>query len=82
MVLILFYRNRFVKESSFGFIPNEDQGVFYAIIRHLPGSTLRWSPTQEIASWIPEIKSVSLDVRLWNAFLKELAPIQVAVLSI
>ncbi|HNO71264.1 MAG TPA: efflux RND transporter permease subunit, partial [Bacteroidia bacterium] len=47
-----------------GFIPNEDQGVFYAIILTPPGSTLERtdevaSQVQKVASGIEGIKSVS-----------------------
>lgn len=47
-----------------GFIPNEDQGIFYAIILTPPGSTLERTDDianqlQRVASTIPEIKSVS-----------------------
>lgn len=47
-----------------GFIPNEDQGIFYAIILTPPGSTLERTDDisnqlQKVASTIPEIKSVS-----------------------
>lgn len=47
-----------------GFIPNEDQGIFYAIILTPPGSTLERTDEvanqlQKIASTMPEIKSVS-----------------------
>jgi hydrophobic/amphiphilic exporter-1 (mainly G- bacteria), HAE1 family len=47
-----------------GFIPNEDQGVFYAIILTPPGSTLERTDEvsnqlQKVAATIPEIKSVS-----------------------
>lgn len=47
-----------------GFIPNEDQGVFYAIILTPPGSTLERtndisSQLQKIAATIDDIKSVS-----------------------
>ncbi len=47
-----------------GFIPNEDQGLFYAIIQTPAGSTLERtdeiaSQLQKIASAMPEIKSVS-----------------------
>jgi HAE1 family hydrophobic/amphiphilic exporter-1 len=47
-----------------GFIPNEDQGIFYAIVLTPPGSTLERTDDianqlQRIASAIPEIKSVS-----------------------
>ncbi len=47
-----------------GFIPNEDQGLFYAIILTPPGSTLERTDDianqlQKVAATIPEIKSVS-----------------------
>ncbi len=47
-----------------GFIPNEDQSLFYAIILTPPGSTLERTDEvagqlQKIASTIPEVKSVS-----------------------
>jgi HAE1 family hydrophobic/amphiphilic exporter-1 len=47
-----------------GFIPNEDQGVFYAIILTPPGSTLERTDeisaqVQKIAEGIEEVKSVS-----------------------
>lgn len=47
-----------------GFIPNEDQGLFYAIILTPPGSTLERTDDvakqlQDVAKTIPEIKSVS-----------------------
>jgi HAE1 family hydrophobic/amphiphilic exporter-1 len=47
-----------------GFIPNEDQGLFYAIILTPPGSTLERTDDvalqlQRVAATIPEIKSVS-----------------------
>jgi len=47
-----------------GFIPNEDQGLFYAIIQTPPGSTLERTDKvadelQEIASKMDEVKSVS-----------------------
>jgi hydrophobic/amphiphilic exporter-1 (mainly G- bacteria), HAE1 family len=47
-----------------GFIPNEDQGLFYAIILTPPGSTLERTDEvalqlQRVAATIPEIKSVS-----------------------
>ena len=53
--------------SSFipsGFIPNEDQGVFYAIILTPPGSTLERTDAistqvQKVASGMEDIKSVS-----------------------
>lgn len=47
-----------------GFIPNEDQGLFYAIILTPPGSTLERTDEvagelQQIAATMPDIKSVS-----------------------
>ncbi|MBK0383221.1 efflux RND transporter permease subunit [Pedobacter sp. SD-b] len=47
-----------------GFIPNEDQGMFYAIIQTPPGSTLERTneisrQLQKIAQEIPDVKSVS-----------------------
>ena len=47
-----------------GFIPNEDQGVFYAIILTPPGATLERTDAvatqiQQIAQTMPEVKSVS-----------------------
>lgn len=47
-----------------GFIPNEDQGLFYAIIQTPPGSTLERTDEiglelEKVAKTIPEIKSVS-----------------------
>ncbi|MEO5909921.1 MAG: efflux RND transporter permease subunit [Pelobium sp.] len=47
-----------------GFIPNEDQGMFYAIIQTPPGSTLERTnqvatELQKIAAEIPDVKSVS-----------------------
>jgi HAE1 family hydrophobic/amphiphilic exporter-1 len=47
-----------------GFIPNEDQGIFYAIVLTPPGSTLErtddvCAQLQRVAATIPEIKSVS-----------------------
>jgi HAE1 family hydrophobic/amphiphilic exporter-1 len=47
-----------------GFIPNEDQGVFYAIILTPPGSTLERTDAvsaqiQKVAAGIEDIKSVS-----------------------
>ncbi len=47
-----------------GFIPNEDQGTFYAVLLTPPGSTLERtdeaaSALQKIAATIPDIKSVS-----------------------
>src|SRR6185436_16294218 len=47
-----------------GFIPNEDQGVFYAVILTPPGSTLERTDEvagqlQKIASQIEDVQSVS-----------------------
>lgn len=47
-----------------GFIPNEDQGVFYAIILTPPGSTLERTDVvstqiQKVAQGMPDVKSVS-----------------------
>jgi len=47
-----------------GFIPNEDQGMFYAVIQTPPGSTLERTNQisehlQKIAEEIPDVKSVS-----------------------
>ena len=64
--LILFSLGTWLLSSSVpaGFIPNEDQGLFYAIIQTPPGSTLERtdeiaSELQQIAAKMPEIKSVS-----------------------
>ncbi|AWA29113.1 hydrophobe/amphiphile efflux-1 family RND transporter [Flavobacterium magnum] len=47
-----------------GFIPNEDQGMFYAVIQTPPGATLERTneiaeKLQKIAQGIPDVKSVS-----------------------
>jgi HAE1 family hydrophobic/amphiphilic exporter-1 len=47
-----------------GFIPNEDQGMFYAVIQTPPGSTLERTnqiseKLQKIAEGIPDVQSVS-----------------------
>jgi len=47
-----------------GFIPNEDQGMFYAVIQTPPGSTLERTnqvseSLQKIAETIPDVQSVS-----------------------
>ncbi|MDI1255072.1 MAG: efflux RND transporter permease subunit [Flavobacterium sp.] len=47
-----------------GFIPNEDQGMFYAVIQTPPGATLERTnqvaeKLQKIASTLPDVKSVS-----------------------
>jgi HAE1 family hydrophobic/amphiphilic exporter-1 len=66
VVLILFCIGTWQLSSSVpsGFIPNEDQGVFYAIILTPPGSTLERTnavaaQVQKVASGIEDIKSVS-----------------------
>jgi hydrophobic/amphiphilic exporter-1 (mainly G- bacteria), HAE1 family len=66
LVLILFCLGTWGLSTKVpsGFIPNEDQGLFYAIIVTPPGSTLERtdevaSELQKIASTIDEIKSVS-----------------------
>ena len=66
LVLVLFSIGTW-SLSSFvpsGFIPNEDQGLFYAIIQTPPGSTLERTDEiadelQKIAATMPEINSVS-----------------------
>ena len=64
--LILFCIGTWALSSNVpsGFIPNEDQGLFYAIILTPPGSTLERTDEiatqlQEIASSMEDIKSVS-----------------------
>jgi len=66
VVLILFCIGTWQLSSSVpsGFIPNEDQGVFYAIILTPPGSTLERTnavaaQVQKVAAGIEDIKSVS-----------------------
>jgi hydrophobic/amphiphilic exporter-1 (mainly G- bacteria), HAE1 family len=66
LVLIIFCLGTWGLSSSVpsGFIPNEDQGVFYAIILTPPGSTLERTDAvaaqvQKVASEIEDIKSVS-----------------------
>ena len=66
LVLILFCLGTWLVNKSVpsGFIPNEDQGLFYAIILTPPGSTLERtdevaSEVQRIATSIEDIKSVS-----------------------
>ncbi len=66
LTLILFCLGTWGLSSSVpsGFIPNEDQGLFYAIILTPPGSTLERTDEvamqlQKIATSIDEIKSVS-----------------------
>jgi HAE1 family hydrophobic/amphiphilic exporter-1 len=65
-VLILFCFGTWQLSSRVpaGFIPNEDQGVFYAIILTPPGSTLERTDAiaaqvQKVAAGIEDIKSVS-----------------------
>lgn len=66
LVLIIFCLGTWGLSSSVpsGFIPSEDQGLFYAIIQTPPGSTLERTDDvanqlQKIAIKMPEIKSVS-----------------------
>jgi HAE1 family hydrophobic/amphiphilic exporter-1 len=66
LILILFCVGTWFISSNVpsGFIPNEDQGIFYAIILTPPGSTLERTDDianqlQRVAATIPEIKSVS-----------------------
>ncbi|MFM6925625.1 MAG: efflux RND transporter permease subunit, partial [Ferruginibacter sp.] len=66
LTLVLFCLGTWVISGSIpsGFIPNEDQGVFYAIILTPPGSTLERtdevaSQVQRIASRIDGVQSVS-----------------------
>ena len=66
LVLILFCVSTWWLSGSIpsGFIPNEDQGVFYAIILTPPGSTLERTDevatqVQKVASGIEGVKSVS-----------------------
>jgi HAE1 family hydrophobic/amphiphilic exporter-1 len=52
-----------------GFVPNEDQGIIYAIIQTPPGTTLERTNAvarhlQEIAREMPEVASVSVPRRL------------------
>ena len=66
LVLVLFSIGTWSLSSFMpsGFIPNEDQGLFYAIIQTPPGSTLERTDEiadelQKIAATMPEINSVS-----------------------
>ncbi|MFL5765179.1 MAG: efflux RND transporter permease subunit [Bacteroidia bacterium] len=66
MVLVGFCIGIWALNSSVpsGFIPNEDQGVFYAIIQTPPGSTLERTNEiseriQKVASTIEDVQSVS-----------------------
>jgi hydrophobic/amphiphilic exporter-1 (mainly G- bacteria), HAE1 family len=66
LVLVLFSLGTWFLSGSVpsGFIPNEDQGLFYAIILTPPGSTLERTDQvstelQKIASTIEDVKSVS-----------------------
>ena len=66
LVLVLFCVGTWGISSKVpsGFIPNEDQGLFYAIVLTPPGSTLERTDDianqlQKLATSIPEIKSVS-----------------------
>lgn len=66
MILLLFCAGTwlFSDKVAAGFIPNEDQGIFYGLISTPPGSTLERTDAvltqiQQVASTITEIKSVS-----------------------
>ena len=66
LVLVLFSLGTWglSKTVPSGFIPNEDQGIFYAIILTPPGSTLERTDEvalelQKIATGMEEVKSVS-----------------------
>jgi HAE1 family hydrophobic/amphiphilic exporter-1 len=66
LVLVLFCIGTWGVSSSVpsGFIPNEDQGIFYAIVLTPPGSTLErtddiTTQVQKVASEIDGVKSVS-----------------------
>jgi len=66
LALVLFCLGTWWLSSSIpsGFIPNEDQGMFYAIILTPPGSTLERTDAvamqvQKVAQGIEDIKSVS-----------------------
>ncbi|MCW3070337.1 MAG: transporter, hydrophobe/amphiphile efflux family [Bacteroidetes bacterium] len=66
LALVLFCLGTWWLSSSIpsGFIPNEDQGMFYAIILTPPGSTLERTDAvavqvQKVASEIEDVKSVS-----------------------
>jgi hydrophobic/amphiphilic exporter-1 (mainly G- bacteria), HAE1 family len=65
-ILIAFCIGTWFLNSSLpsGFIPNEDQGMFYAVIQTPPGSTLERTnqiaeKLQQIAEGIPDVQSVS-----------------------
>ncbi len=65
-MLIVFCVGTYFLSSSLpsGFIPNEDQGMFYAVIQTPPGSTLERTneiseKLQKIAESMPEVQSVS-----------------------
>ena len=66
LVLLVFCLGTYFLSSTVpsGFIPNEDQGLFYAVIQTPPGSTLERTDEiadqlQKIASGMDEVKSVS-----------------------
>ncbi len=66
LILLIFCVGTYFLNKSIpsGFIPNEDQGVFYAIINTPPGSTLERtnevsSQVRTIAEEIEDVKSVS-----------------------
>ncbi|RYD83384.1 MAG: efflux RND transporter permease subunit [Sphingobacteriales bacterium] len=65
-VLIIFCIGTWLLNNSLpsGFIPNEDQGMFYAVIQTPPGSSLERTNEiaerlQKIAEKIPDVQSVS-----------------------
>ncbi len=65
-MLLVFFLGSWLLNSSLpsGFIPNEDQGMLYAVIQTPPGSTLERTNQiaerlQKISEEIPDVKSVS-----------------------
>ena len=65
-MLIIFCIGTWLLNNSLptGFIPNEDQGMFYAVIQTPPGSTLERTNQiaerlQKISEELPDVKSVS-----------------------
>ena len=66
VILLLFCAGTWLLNNSLpsGFIPNEDQGMFYAVIQTPPGSSLERTNEvaerlQKIAEGIPDVQSVS-----------------------
>ena len=66
LMLVVFSIGTYFLNNSLpsGFIPNEDQGMFYAVIQTPPGATLERTnqiaeSLQKIAESIPEVQSVS-----------------------